>query len=133
MTRILNLTLMILSLIILVSCNSSGDGGGGTSAVSEEDYANVLLGRWESESVGGQACHGCLILVFNEDGTGSFTDVNGDYFGTGSYLTLYGTWQLTGGILTVSTSSGGFSYSETDRISFSGNDRFQFGENVYTR
>lgn len=88
---ITTLAMAIMALALVIGCGgSSGDGGGGSSS-------SELVGQWTMASTKGTTCSNCLMLTFNADGTGVYTDRKGDWLGSKQTVAI--TWSASGGVL----------------------------------
>ena len=84
------LAIAIMALTLVIGCGGSSGGGGGSST-------SDLVGTWTMASTKGTVCPNCLMLTFNADGTGAYTDRKGDWLGAKQTVAI--TWSASGGIL----------------------------------
>ncbi len=118
MTNQIKIIALVICIAALIAA-CGGGGGGGSSA--PEPFS--IIGTWGMDTTNGAACHNCIILQFNADGTGYVQNyIQG--------IKLSGTWSFDGTTLVMCRDGMGCT---SERVFINSNNSITIGVNVYSR
>ena len=116
MTRHFKIIALVICIAALIA--ACGGGGGGSSSTPF-----TMVGTWGMDTTGGVACHNCIVMQLNANGTGAVADNR-----TGIAFSI--TWSYDGSTLRICRVGLGCT---SGAVTVHNNNNIILGSNTYSR